>query len=760
MDTGRASIRRVDATRSLPEALTPEQVQVVAHPRRGGTTLCLNGMPGTGKTTALMARLAALLKEGVRPHEIMVLVPQRAQVEEYERLLSGLDAPTRGGVDVTTFYSLVQRVVALFWPVVAGEAGFASPDREPTFLTIETAQYFMWRVVEPLVTNQGYFRDLAIRRGRLLAQIIDNLNKSALVGFDHTEIYPRLSGAWTGTAERANSYWQAQDCAMRFRQYCLAHNLVDFSLMVELFHRHLMPGEAFRDYFRSRYRHLLVDNLEENVPVALDWLRWASEQCEATVLAFDVGGGYRLFLGADVKAAEELGDCCDLTLAFAQLTESTADALALAGAIRRALGLPEVTPESLGMGPLLSAGEQPGDPRQAIADQGGGRYWVSMVNWIIERVVALMEAGTPAGEIAIIAPYVSEVMRFAIEDGLRQHDIAIYLLRPSGMMRDDPVVRALLVLLLLAHPDWQIEVGAEPYALSEADVALALEVALGGLDPIRARHLAQAAVPVGERTLADLSGEDQGLRGQRAIGRLWEQVGYQVRERYQRLWEWFEGYRQGEPEPVDIMLSRLFGDLLSRRGYGFYDDVERGRAYGRLVESAFKFGQAVGPDLALARADRSLANQVDESLTEQQMWCDYVQLLLGGITTAQYLLDWPESDGNAVILATAYGYLTRDLRSTYQFWTALGDGGWLSRPNQPLTHPYVLRRDWPVGQPWSDVEDLEANREALGRVIQGLAARCTGKVYLAYSELGIGGEEQNGELLHALLRALTVASHA
>jgi len=135
-------------------------------------------------------------------------------------------------------------------------------------------------------------------------------------------------------------------------------------------------------------------------------------------------------------------------------------------------------------------------------------------------------------------------------------------------------------------------------------------------------------------------------------------------------------------------------------------------------------------------------------------------LLLGGITSAQYVLDWPEPDGHAVILATAYGYLTRDLRSRYQFWTALGDEGWISRPNQPLTHPYVLRRDWPEGQPWRDVEDLEANREALGRVIQGLAARCTGKVYLAYSELGIGGEEQSGELLHALLRALTVVDHA
>jgi superfamily I DNA/RNA helicase len=113
MDTGRPLIR------NLPEALTPEQERVASHPREGRTTLCLNGVPGTGKTTALMARLAALLREGTRPHEILVLVPQRAQVDEYERLLAGLDAPTRGGVDVTTFYSMAQRVVALFWPAIA-----------------------------------------------------------------------------------------------------------------------------------------------------------------------------------------------------------------------------------------------------------------------------------------------------------------------------------------------------------------------------------------------------------------------------------------------------------------------------------------------------------------------------------------------------------------------------------------------------------------------------------------------------------------
>jgi hypothetical protein len=107
-----------------------------------------------------------------------------------------------------------------------------------------------------------------------------------------------------------------------------------------------------------------------------------------------------------------------------------------------------------------------------------------------------------------------------------------------------------------------------------------------------------------------------------------------------------------------------------------------------------------------------------------------------------------------VILAPAYAYLTRGICSSYQFWLDLGSDGWWNRPNQPLTHPYVLSRRWPVGQPWRDVEEEQVKRETLARIVQGLAARCTKGIYLAYSELGIGGEEQSGRLQRVLMQSL------
>ena len=85
-------------------------------------------------------------------------------------------------------------MIELYWPLIAGAAGFAQPDRPPVFLTLETAQYFMARIVRPML-EAGRFDSIRVDRNRLYSQILDNLNKAAVVGFDATEIGPRLKAA-------------------------------------------------------------------------------------------------------------------------------------------------------------------------------------------------------------------------------------------------------------------------------------------------------------------------------------------------------------------------------------------------------------------------------------------------------------------------------------------------------------------------------------------------------------------------------------
>ena len=84
---------------------------------------------------------------------------------------------------------LARRVCDLFWPVAAEAAGFAHPDQPPVFLSLETSQYYMAHIVRPLL-DEGYFESVTMDRNRMYSQILDNLNKAAIVGFPILKLPP------------------------------------------------------------------------------------------------------------------------------------------------------------------------------------------------------------------------------------------------------------------------------------------------------------------------------------------------------------------------------------------------------------------------------------------------------------------------------------------------------------------------------------------------------------------------------------------
>ena len=713
--------------------LTASQRALVAWPPpRSGAALWGHGSAATGKSTALVWRILRLLEAGERADRILCLVPQRAQVERYEamlasRLLAAPDPETGPGsmaVQIITYYGLCRRLVALFWPALAPLAGFARPEAEPVFLTIEAAEYYMWGIAEPLIQREGYFRELSIQRGRLLSQLLDNLNKSALVGFAPEEIGQRLARAWVGEAERLISYQQAQECALSFRRHCLDHNLVDFSLTTALTTLGLERVPEMQAYLRRQVDHLLVDNLEENVPVAQRFIGWLRQAARSIVLLSDEPGGYRVFLGADAAMAQELASTCDETLLFDEPVAGGAASIALGCALVRAL---RAEPPALRV-PVAS-------PRDALLDQTREDYWITAARWTARHIAELVvEQGVSPAQIAVIAPYVSDVMQFALREELVSAGVPVHLLRPAALLRDDPVIRALLTLTLLAHPQWIDELGQGALAPRVQDLGWALANLIHGLDPIRAAHLARSALDAHLYELKPLDEDDGG-----EAGRVWERVGYQVRPLYGALRRYIAAYRTAaDPQPVDQFLSGMFGAVLCQPDYAFAVDPAAARSLGKLVESAAKFRSA----LAVGQQD------VSESARR------YVEAVLSGIASADYRADWATEPISGVVLAPAYAYLTRDLHSAYQFWLDLGSVGWWTRPNQPLTHPYVLSARWPKEAVWTEAHEEAERQQGLVRVLYGLAVRCGQGVYLASSDLGLSGEPADSRLERVLLRVL------
>jgi len=160
----------------------------------------------------------------------------------------------------------------------------------------------MAKIIEPLF-EKGYFESLSIDRNRLYSQILDDLNKSALIGFPYDSFAAKLKSAWIGEESQRYSYDQAQEAAVIFRQYCLENNLLDFSLQVEIFVKYLWKSFLVTSFLRKKFKYLVFDNIEEESPVCHDVIREWLPSFTSALLIFDEDAGYRTFLGADPISA-------------------------------------------------------------------------------------------------------------------------------------------------------------------------------------------------------------------------------------------------------------------------------------------------------------------------------------------------------------------------------------------------------------------------------------------------------------------------
>jgi superfamily I DNA/RNA helicase len=678
--------------------------------------LFVSGPAGTGKTTAGVERMRYLLAQGVPGETILMLTPQRSLQEPYLDLLYSPERSAGGEVTPATVGGLARRMCDLFWPLAAEAAGFARPDQPPAFLTLETAQYYMAHLVRPLL-DEGFFESVTIDRNRLYSQILDNLNKAAVIGFPHTEIGSRLDSAYFGDPAQRRIYADAQECASRFRQYCLDHNLLDFSLQLEVFANFLWRQDIVRDYLSRTYRHLIYDNVEEDGPRAHDILREWLPSFDSALLIYDEGAGFRYFLGADVYTGWGLRELCDDHVQLQGSFVMSEDVAGLSDGLVEAI-LPNMEGKT--------KEERREDAALSIVQS---HFYPELLDSVVNEVEQLILSGIPPSEIVILAPYLSDALRFSIAHRLEERNIPWRSHRPSRSLRDEPASHALITLASLAHPHWSIHP-------PKFDVTYALMQSIDGLDLVRAQLLTE--IIYRQRDLG-LSTFDQ------IKPDMQERITFSIGNRYSVLRDWLLVYRETDPLPLDHFFRKLFGEVLSQPGFGYHRNFDSVRVAASLVESVKKFRQS----LEATSSDQS-ANSPFTNLGRE-----YIQMLQDGVIASSYLEGWQNEDKEAVLVAPAHTFLMMNRPVSVQFWLDAGSSGWYERLSQPLTHPFVLSRWWESGRVWSDADDVQYSKESLTRLVSGLLHRCRERIYICLSELGESGFEQRGELLRAFQKVLT-----
>ncbi|MEJ2447761.1 MAG: hypothetical protein P8Y37_07445 [Anaerolineales bacterium] len=588
--------------------------------------------------------------------KILLYFPQRNLGSRYQSILNSLSFQGRSLPVSATFGGIARRMLDLFWPTILENYSFLNQVAPPTFLTLESSLYFLSKVVEPLITDQGFFSTVTIQRNRLYSQILDNLNKASVHGFSHKSISKRLLSSWIGDPSQELIYSQAQEAANLFREYCYQYNLLDFSLQIELFTRAQREIPLVRSYLEGQYTHLIYDNVEEDVPVSHDFIEILHPTLSSSLIIFDENAGYRSFLGASPSTGRNFESLCQASIHLQDSFTSSAELIQLNKQLSAAIQAKTAK-----------------SPRDSISRLpffiSYQNNYPQMAEWIAGKVDDLLESGSEPEEIVVLAPFLSDSLRFLISSAFNALDIPHTSHRPSRALRDEPVTQCLLTLAAIAHPAWDIHPPVY-------EIALAFLQALGGLDLTRAYLLSKNALrsnspsSIGLAPFENFSPEVQ------------ERISFQVGNKYQILLDWLIEYQGQEPLALDYFLSRLFGELLTLPGFGFYDDIPKGRTTAQIIDSYAKFRKTAAD---LLNHDNLLAGK------------EYYRMVRTGVLANQYLRSWTEAPPGQVLLAPAYTFLLYNKPVDYQFWLDIGSRGWYERIYQPLTNPHVLHRNWHEG---------------------------------------------------------------
>lgn len=635
----------------------------------------LVGPGGAGKTEALWQHYRSLAQED-RTDSILVLLWNARDVRDWRERM---DLPWAGPLHVYTYFGWVQREIRAHWPRLRSRLG--GQWLEPEFLTVETSQFAMLRHLKALLPE---FASLVTSPERLAIQLGSCLVLASLNGIPRQEIGSRLARAMP---HKDPAIFEAAQKAMdMYRQELEAAGALDYGYAVELY-RQLLEDEEYREGLKA-FQHLLVDDTQEQSPAAHDFIQVLLGHVKTAILCFSTDGGHAGFFGADARGAwQRFGALGEVQL----VRPRTRQWLARSGALYRSL-LGGSTPQQPVAEPrieLLHA-----DLRSELTDMVG------------ERVVRLLDSGIPPAEIAVLAPMADKVLEHTLTVHLQRVGVHLNVLTKNRRLLDEPYVRALMTIALLAHPQWELDWGLP-------DLAQSLQLLLK-LDPVRAWLLGRQ---VRENRLLPLE--------------VWqrERVGFKAAQGYDLLRQWLEEYRQGPEQPLDLFFQRVFGELLSRLPPA-RDDLVVCR---QLMVSAQKF-------LATARRFSALEGEAGPA---------FMRMLSAGTVAAESLLE-PATREQAVVLTTPYAFISGHYRTRAQIWMDCTSRRWFQQDVREIINPHVLKATWREDQVWSDEMNEALTRENGARVVRALLRRCGEILVAAAANIDSQGFEQDGPLLEAL----------
>jgi len=656
--------------------------------------ILLKGGTGSGKSNEILKIYKELIEEKSIPsEEILVLVMNRNQSLEWRKraILN-----TSGRVYRTSFFGFVQEEIINYYPRLLKKCKEISQKNiKPTFLTLESSQYLLSLLIKQRREKKNAFFDLTAKDSKIAIDISSNLVKAATANIDYKEIGERLYEAQEIKTEEKRQIFETIDKIINdYRKRCLECGVMDFAMAIDLYNKYLLNDDEYIKSLTKRIKYILIDNLEEAVPIEIDLVEKLMSKIENMILSYNPECGYGSIFGANIEYVKSrILDKCEIRemgnksyivkpevvefseMLYDNILESNSKKIELTVNVDK---------------------KKPFELRSDMLEEA-----IKCVDKLVNK-----DAYNPS-DIALISTFADPVTEYVMTSGLEKKGIKVKNISRKARYIDNKFVHALVTLGYLCHPEEEI--------IPNRDDVKMLVMMILDIDPIRASIL--AGIICRQNPFAKFPS----INEEPVI----ERIGYINLSKYERIRNFINEYRDGNRLPIDLFFQKVFIELLLVYN-AKEDDIVQIK---KLIDSATSFSETI-----------SKFGTIDSNK-------EFLKMIKGDIKSSESIFELEERmDEEAVTLSTPMTYLSNSMQSKIIIILGLSSDHWTPRCAKEISNPYVLTKTWNRGTIYSEEIEEENQRKNIAIIIRALLKRCSDKFITFESTYSGDGYENEGML--------------
>lgn len=653
----------------------------------------LSGKTGTGKTTKLIKEYERLItEEKIRSEEILILLMNRNQSLEWRKKNN---LSISGRIIRTSFFGFVQEEITTYYPIILKNVpDIKSFSVKPIFLTFETSQYLLSMLIEKRRDSQNSFLNLIDKDSGIAIDISSNFVKAAAASLSYKDIGNRLYEALeVKDNDKKMIFEEADKIISDYRKRCLECGVMDFAMAVDFYNTILLKDETYLKSLKSRFKYLIVDNLEEAVPMQVNLIETLIEWVDGCMMSYNPEGGYGGIFGGNKEYVEKqlLEKCVVKTLddkpyTCNQYMSEFSDML-FSGIMDK--NKIKLKPNGIDIVRM---------PETVLRSD--------MLEEVADTIKELVGKGYKPQEIAVVSTFADVVTEYVLSSRLNRDNIKLTNIARKSRYIDNKFVYALITLAYLCHPNEEI--------IPTKDDVRALVNMILDIDPIRSSILAD--IICSQNPFAEFP---------EINGDIISRIGYLNVKRYNFIREWINNYRKSEPLDIDIFFQRVFIEILLAYGAEEDDIID----IKRLIDSASNFIRSI-----------KRFNTIDANF-------GFLKMIKNGVKSAESIFDIEErGDNEEVVLCTPMSYLSNSLTHKVILLIGLSSNHWTPRCSKELSNPYVLTCTWLPSDIYTEEIEEENQKKNIAIMIRALIKRCGEKFITFESRYSSDGFENDGVL--------------